>query len=758
MPTITNSREINGGRNSSVTGFRSSKKQNLLTEYPRINDTSKFNISVNVSSSATPWSSMEMDTNKKSARINSYLFLPPRNNDGSVQSNLSSSQSFDNLSSLPNELSLPSQSSAASFSNLRSSNNLNALGSLDKSSSSSEQVRKAIVIPHRNYGEPGLEVVDYDLQVSNDCDNHQNAGTSIRNNYNSFQDQGSIRSVAKLGSSSNLIYDPNNGLVDSNNNEGINKPLPNYPGRYYQNGYTNKYLTTGYPVNINNQLTNYPTGSPPNYLGGGYNINHGLSNYQSGGFNPIAVNYPGFNSNIGNNLGYNAAYNSATPTYGSAYNSGYNSGFTTAFNFPVGDNYHSNFGNNWGNGYDGQVRECCRMPLSRRFSLSSPGFPGGVSTRNTFSCRYTITKSSPDICRLRLNFRFFNFGGDDQYCNYGYVEIDGRRYCGCKSGLSLQVSFTDYIAKSIFVMNSGYPRSKFSGFLIDVIQEPCRLSESNPSYPSYPSYPLYPQNPSYPYDPRNSNYPNYSGFLQRKTNVLPSVIGKRSLINSPNSTVIYPSMPDPNPHIRNKRNLGYLYSRPSVPFPNSDIQGVSAAVGTHERFFDGRCQNRIFLDWVIASKEAILKHVKCVGFGAPTRNLRIAYPISRNGRSVSSIASECEEIHDKQGEIKSPLYPNNYPNNINKCYRFHKISNFCNIEINVRDFDVEQSEECAKDYFSISKEDTKYCGNSLKNFKTILDLTKVNFMDVYFVSDSNGTGKGFNVSFSQLLCGESSNF
>lgn len=228
--------------------------------------------------------------------------------------------------------------------------------------------------------------------------------------------------------------------------------------------------------------------------------------------------------------------------------------------------------------------ECCRLPTARRFSIVSPGFPAGSS--NPYSCKYTIAKSSPDVTTLRLTLRFFNLGSDDPYCYNGFLEIDGQRFCGCKTGQSFQVYFADYFPKILTVSYLGYPRNRLAGFLVDVYQES-----------GYPN-----QDPFGP----NPNIYSPPGYFRRQA---------RS--DDQNSTAISPSPLDPLYHRVRKRDVGYSYSKPSVSldldtrYNNPEIiQGKN-----QERIFGGSCQSRVLWDWVVASKEAVFRNVRCIAPG-----------------------------------------------------------------------------------------------------------------------------------------------
>ncbi|XP_058803106.1 uncharacterized protein LOC131671015 isoform X2 [Phymastichus coffea] len=344
------------------------------------------------------------------------------------------------------------------------------------------------------------------------------------------------------------------------------------------------------------------------------------------------------------------------PGYDSGYDSGYYPGY-----YP---------------GYPpaGRLGECCRVPTTRRFSIVSPGFPGGLGAGARLSCRYTIVKSSPDVCWLRLNLRFFNLGAAEPYCSLHYLDVDGQRLCGCRTGQSLQLSFGDRLAKSMSL-------------------EACSPLVYGPAY---------------------------SGDYARRR-----------------------SATEPEPPSRVERDLGYSYPRARPGFADGGEQ-------TRARLFAGSCQSRLLLDWTLAAKEAFFERATCSAAAPP--GARLARSDSSRGEEAAPFGDHCRQIREVQGRIESPLYPDAYPANLDECYRLHRVANFCKLELHVRDFDLEPSQDCASDYLSFGVEREKYCGRSLNDFKTVFDLTRTDSLRIDFASNARGAGRGFDISFSQLPC------
>lgn len=129
------------------------------------------------------------------------------------------------------------------------------------------------------------------------------------------------------------------------------------------------------------------------------------------------------------------------------------------------------------------IARCCLNNFNeRRFFLVSPGFPNVQPTINE-DCLYYIERNNPGICRLRIEFKYYLIGPTDSRfgCFDNFIEVDGRRICGCNTGL-VYTSQWGVGPKIIrFVRNNNVPYYGVKGFILDVIQEECpyRLIEDN---------------------------------------------------------------------------------------------------------------------------------------------------------------------------------------------------------------------------------------------------------------------------------------
>ncbi|KAL9707540.1 hypothetical protein quinque_011058 [Culex quinquefasciatus] len=117
------------------------------------------------------------------------------------------------------------------------------------------------------------------------------------------------------------------------------------------------------------------------------------------------------------------------------------------------------------------ILSCCRNVFSQqRFYLVSPNFPS-FQTSNA-NCYYHINRYSPNTCRLIIRFKYFLLGDDRIGCSDAFVEIDGRRICGCRTGM-VYTSQWGYLPKFIRVYSRFNRFPRVQGFVLDIYQEPC---------------------------------------------------------------------------------------------------------------------------------------------------------------------------------------------------------------------------------------------------------------------------------------------
>lgn len=118
---------------------------------------------------------------------------------------------------------------------------------------------------------------------------------------------------------------------------------------------------------------------------------------------------------------------------------------------------------------------CCKQAYNlKHFFLSSPGFPNSKNPPAS-DCVYHIYKASANICRLRIHAVYFSHGGFDETCSENYLEIDGRKLCGCQTDLKLITPFDPYTnsPKILRFKSDGSYKNEHNGFALEVFQDEC---------------------------------------------------------------------------------------------------------------------------------------------------------------------------------------------------------------------------------------------------------------------------------------------
>lgn len=118
--------------------------------------------------------------------------------------------------------------------------------------------------------------------------------------------------------------------------------------------------------------------------------------------------------------------------------------------------------------------QCCRNSYNQqRFLMLSQGFPARAVRNN--DCIFVIQRSSPNVCRLRIVFKYFLLD-DPQAGQFGcvnnFIEIDGQRMCGCKTNFVYETQW-GFEPKVIRMRTVPGSYANAQGFVFDVVQEPC---------------------------------------------------------------------------------------------------------------------------------------------------------------------------------------------------------------------------------------------------------------------------------------------
>lgn len=116
---------------------------------------------------------------------------------------------------------------------------------------------------------------------------------------------------------------------------------------------------------------------------------------------------------------------------------------------------------------------CINIYNQQTFYLISPNFPNLSRFRN--DCLFYLERTHSNVCRLRIEFKYFLLGDWQQpqpnQCTHSYVEIDGSRFCGCKTGTIYRTQWGTSPKSIRFTNLQQYPGVQ--GFILEITQEPC---------------------------------------------------------------------------------------------------------------------------------------------------------------------------------------------------------------------------------------------------------------------------------------------
>lgn len=292
-----------------------------------------------------------------------------------------------------------------------------------------------------------------------------------------------------------------------------------------------------------------------------------------------------------------------------------------------------------------QKQFCCSNSYSaKRFFLSSPGFPySNIPT----DCVYHIHKTNRNVCRLRMHFLFFWSGiHDPRYgCPRGFLKVDGKYLCGCRIGLKIISAFDEGAVKVIRFKNDAFPKSIFSGFVLEVIQDECPKRLNGTAGQEQFHY----------YNDQNNRvaWPELGGNL------------KKAISLSENTEIVDDSqlIPNSNPVVKNV----YFFKDPSEDYDNRpdfyhprDVEQTSYLDTAVDNFLlpDGndnyKCRAWGVLQWLLLSKQILWQQMpRCE---IPSKNP----------------PGNCMDLIYAKGYFQSPGYPHYYTNDLNVCYRYEQ--------------------------------------------------------------------------------------
>ncbi|KAK5646535.1 hypothetical protein RI129_004999 [Pyrocoelia pectoralis] len=341
---------------------------------------------------------------------------------------------------------------------------------------------------------------------------------------------------------------------------------------------------------------------------------------------------------------------------------------------------------------------CCGQRYdARQFYLTSPNFPYSKNVKD--QCVYHIYKFSPRICHLRVNFLFFSVDEEtsDNTCHKGFLEIDEKYFCGCRTGLQLLLPFNSSM-KTIRFKNADC-RSEFSGFVVEVMQEECSERFSGE----------YTQDVLQFYNEQ---------AVYSKTNL------KRARLTKEN---IYSDRTDPDivKHV-------YVFED-TEENDKSDKEKIFSDT-TEISYYDfNKCKSSDVMQLKILSNNVLWQEIsKCS---------------TVSGKSYSA---QCVQANLVKGYIQSPDYPHFYPKGLHTCYRFEPLSGYCAVRLYILDFDVENSYHCEKDYLLLGQQ-YKYCGRTLHKASLTFDLRN-RYEEIAFITNGFSCRRGFKSLYERIPC------
>lgn len=285
------------------------------------------------------------------------------------------------------------------------------------------------------------------------------------------------------------------------------------------------------------------------------------------------------------------------------------------------------------------VAKCCANFYSdKQFVITSPNFPYSMSSKS--NCVFEITKNNKNVCRLRMHMKLFYLS---QTCQDGFLKIDGKLICGCKSDLKLTSPFTDDSpTKTIQFLSLGNERNSYSGFVMEIIQDEC---------------------------PKR--------IIPEKSVLETPILGEtKTNFRFYNDQINRVAWPNDSPTIEKLR----LISENTEVLDNPEINRYQKQpkIVKHIYVFDGTNSNNIpedreettYIDTLDSGTIPQDNLNGCLNWNRQRihsyRNLRTCRV--KDGSS-STIGRRCVELGYVRGYFKSPGYPFYYPSNLDVCYR-----------------------------------------------------------------------------------------
>lgn len=267
---------------------------------------------------------------------------------------------------------------------------------------------------------------------------------------------------------------------------------------------------------------------------------------------------------------------------------------------------------------------CCKQAYNaKHFFLASPGFP--YSHNHPNDCVYHIYKTNQNICRLRIHVVYFLHGNTTESCSEGFLEIDGKRLCGCQNDLKLMVPFDPYsnYPKVLRFKNDGFHKNDYSGFALEVFQDEC---------------------------PRK-----YARLQKRSTIQNAKLLFANSQQDPYQQQVVKHVFIFSDP-----QEVNYDYY-PDVMKPKNYFPGVLKPKDREETDYVDTTD----LNFYLSGNEA----EKCAAFDFGQLARNELWGETAQCKISEGEPRDCKEMSAVRGYFYSPGYPYYYPPNLNLCYR-----------------------------------------------------------------------------------------
>ena len=389
---------------------------------------------------------------------------------------------------------------------------------------------------------------------------------------------------------------------------------------------------------------------------------------------------------------------------------------------------------------------CSQVLDQQEFNILSPNYPNSYPTNQ--DCLHMVRKVSPKICKLDVVFDEFEIQPSDpnKVCKYDFVDFNGARVCG---DISRGDARTYYFPGQTFAIHFHSDNSitnSDKAFRLNVKQSECELNQIDTTDTTEESrhkdqfQKVYDCNRVYSETAFDLQSPNYAENYPNNLNCKYTILKQRAGVKICQLEVNFVDM-----HLEKSEDC----SRDYLNFNGQLMCGSLSTETTRYYLFES---NQFVINFVTDSYRSQrgfhlrIRQKEC----PPEDHIRgTVDPVVR--KPFGNGLSQCGGLYtDDYFDIKSPLYPEYYDNNIDCLYRIRKRDdNICKLELRFVDFDVEPSPDCDYDYLMI--DGRKFCGhikpNQIKSFR-FYEKEKV----LEFKSGSANYRRGFLIKVHQKEC------